>query len=150
MSPVPQPVEVRRAVLGVYVVSVCYLLLAVFAILTRDAAITLAQEGETNLTDAEIVAAVNGIVLIEVVLGVGVGVVGIVSAINLARGRRWARVAATLAVSIALLVSLVLGVLGSGAVALGVHLLVILSGGAAVYFLHHRTSNAFFADPLVH
>lgn len=150
MSPVPPPVDVRRAALGVYIVSVCYLLLAVFAILTRDAAIVLAQEGETNLTDAEIVAAVNGIVVIEVVLGVGVAAVGIVSAINLARGRRWARLSATLAVSIALLVSLVLGVLGSGAVALAVHLLVILSGGAAVYFLYRRPSSAFFAQPLVH
>jgi hypothetical protein len=149
MSRVPPPVEVRRAALGVYVVSVCYLLLALFAILTRDAAITFAQEGESNLTDAEIVAAVNGIVLIEVVLGVGVAAVGIGSAINLARGRRWARVSATIAVSIALLVSLVLGVLGSGAVALGVHFLVILSGGAAVYYLYTRSSSAFFAQPPV-
>lgn len=144
-DPVPPPIEVRRAALGVYVVSVCYLLLAVFAILTRDAAITIAQESETtNLTDAEVVAAVNAVVLIQVVVGVGVAAAGAVSAINLVRGRRWARLTATIAVSIALLFSL-LGALGSGAVAVAVHLLVIISGAAALFFLYRRSASAFFA-----
>jgi len=60
---------VRRAALGVYVISLCYPLLATFAILTRDAAIVASQESDTNLTDAEIVAAVNGLVVIAVVVG---------------------------------------------------------------------------------
>ena len=146
---VPLPIEVRRAALGVYIVSVCYLLLGMIAILTRDAALTIARETETNLTDTQIVAAVNGVVLIEVVLGFGVAAGGIVSAIHLIRGRRWARVSATIAVSIALLFSVVLGMLGSGAVAVAMHALVIISGAAALYFLFRRSSSAFFARPLV-
>lgn len=145
---VPQPVEVRRAALGLYVVSVCYLILAAFAILSRDAAVASSQESDTNLTDAEIVSAVNALVLIAVIVGVGVAALGVVSAINLARGRRWARVTATTAVAIALMFSL-LGLLGSGALAVAVHFIVIVSGAAAMFFLYRRSASAFFARPLV-
>lgn len=144
---VPRPLEVRRAALGIYVVSACYLLLAVFAILTRDAAVVAAREAETNYTDTEIAAAVNGLVVIAVVVGVLVGVVGIVSAINFTRGRRWARVLATVVVAVALLFSL-LGSLGSGGIAVAVHALVIVSGSAALVLLYRRPSSAFFARPL--
>jgi len=145
---VPRPVEVRRAALGVYVVSLCYPLLATFAILTHDAAIVASQESDTNLTDAEIVAAVNGLVVIAVVVGGVVGVAGIIAAINLTRGRRWARLMATVVVGVALLFS-VLGLLGSGGVAIAVHALVIVSGAAALVLLYRRASNAFFAQPLL-
>jgi hypothetical protein len=139
---VPQPLEIRRAMLGIYVVSVCYALLAVFAILTRDAAEVAARDSDTNLTDAEITSAVNALVLIAVVVGIGVAVVGIIAAINLARGRRWARVAATIVIAVALLFSL-LGLLGSGAVAVAVHTIVILSGAGALYFLYRRVASEF-------
>lgn len=141
--------EVRRAALGVYVVSVCYLVLAIFAILSRDAAVVASQESETILTDAEIVSAVDALVLIAVVVGLVVAAGGTVSAINLTRGRRWARVTATISVSIALLFSL-LGLLGSGALAVAVHSLVIISGATALYFLYRRPSGEYFARPLVH
>jgi len=145
---VPRPVEVRRAALGVYVVSVCYPLLAAMAIVTRDAAIVASQASDTNLSDAEIVAAVNGLVVIAVVVGGVVGVAGIIAAINLTRGRRWARVMATVVVGVAMLFS-VLGLLGSGGVAIAVHALVIVSGAAALVLLYRRGSNAFFAQPLL-
>lgn len=138
------PIEVRRATLGVYIVSICYLLLAGLAIITRDAAVVASQDTDTNLTDAEIEAAVNALVLIAVVIGVVVGVTGIIAAINLARGRRWARVCATVAMAVALLFSL-LGALGSGAVAVAVHLVVIVIGSAALILLYRRASAAFFA-----
>lgn len=143
----PRPVEVRRAALGVYIVSVCYPLLAVLAIVTRDAAITASQDGDTNLTDEEIVAAVNGLVLIAIVLGVVVSAGGIVAAINLSRGRRWARVMATVVVGAALVFSL-LGLLGSGGLTIAVHLVVILSGAAALLLIYRRPANAFFARRL--
>ena len=44
--------------------------------------VAIAQETDTNLTDAEIVAAVNALVLIAVVVGLGVAATGIVSAIQ--------------------------------------------------------------------
>jgi len=115
----------------VYVVSVCYLLLATFAILTRDAAVVAARESDTSYTDEEIVAAVNALVLIAVVVGVAVGATGIVSAIHLNRRRRWARVTATIAIAVALMFS-VLGVLGSGGVAVAVHFIVIVSGSVVI------------------
>jgi len=139
---------VRRAALGVYVISLCYPLLATSAILTREAAIVASQESDTNLSDAEIVAAVNGLVVIAVVVGGVVGVAGIFAAINLTRGRRWARVMATVVVGVALLFSVV-GLLGSGGVAIAVHALVIVSGAAALVLLYRGPSNAFFAQPLL-
>ena len=138
----------RRAALGVYVISLCYPLLATSAILTREAAIVASQESDTNLSDAEIVAAVNGLVVIAVVVGGVVGVAGIFAAINLTRGRRWARVMATVVVGVALLFSVV-GLLGSGGVAIAVHALVIVSGAAALVLLYRGPSNAFFAQPLL-
>lgn len=129
-----------------YVVSVCYLLLAVLAIVTRDAAIAANRESDTNLTDAEVVAAVSGLVLIAVVIGLVVAAAGIVAAINLTRGRGWARVMATVVVGTALLFSL-LGARGSGGLAIALHALVIISGVAALVLLYRRASNAFFARP---
>lgn len=141
---VPRPVEVRRAVLVIYVISLVYPLLAAIAILTREAAIEIAQDQESNLTDAEAAAAANGVVLIAVVVGVGVGVTGVVSAVNIARGRRWARVTATVAVAVAMLFSL-LGVFGSG-LAAALHTLVIIGAAMALYLLYRPSSAAFFAQ----
>ena len=138
-----RPVEVRRATLAIYVLSVIYLLLALIAILTRESAVEVAKEQDSNLSDAEAAAAANGLVLIAVVVGLAVGVVGVTAAFNVARGRSWARVTATVAVSVALLFSL-LGLFGSGLGA-ALHSLVILSGAAAIYLLYRPASSEFFA-----
>ena len=47
---------------------------------------------------------------------------------------------------LALLFSL-LGLLGSGAVVLVMHLLVIISGSAALFYLYRRSASAYFASP---
>lgn len=139
---------VRRAALGVYVLSACYLLLAAFATLSRDAAIIAEQERTTTYTDAEIAAAVNALVIITVVVGLGIATVATVAAIHFTRGRRWARVTATVVVGIALLFSL-LGLLGSGGIVLAVHTVVIVSGSAALVLLYRRAASEYFARPRV-
>jgi hypothetical protein len=124
-------------------VSGLYLLLAVLAVVGRDATEAALRESDTVLTDAELSAAVEGLVTISVMIGGMVGSLGVIAALNLVQGRRWARIIGTIGLAMALIVSL-LGLLGGGLSSV-FHLIVVITGAATIWLMFRRPSTEYFA-----
>lgn len=137
------PREVRWAGLALWVVATLYAISALLAVLTASARADDLREIETTLTDAEIDRAVTLGIAISVVFSLAIAGVAVLSAVNATRGRRWARVTATVAAGIAGAFSL-LRIVGGGPTAV-IGLVVLLAAAAAIVLLYRPPAARFFA-----
>lgn len=141
-SPAP-PRHVRWAGLALWIVAALYAATGLLSLFTRATRADALRRTGTTLTEAEIDSSVTLRIVVTCAFALALAGLAAFSALNVPRGRRWARTSGTVVVSVAAATALVRSFAGEAPDLVGAAVLV--ASFATVVLLYRRQANTFFA-----